>query len=214
MARHQQQGRSLRRAITSLCAALTSGVLMAGCGGSSAPHTTTTVTNARALAREAAVTRKAKTSRDTVARGGRIHRPLHGTGGEEINDDNPGTADAGDKNASEDPCRLVSRAQASSILGQSIAAPQDAPLGPTCIYQATRGATLATIALQTINVRQIHANIKSSVNMTIDGRRGFCGDYGQPTTFVALRHGNTLAITAPCKIGKLLAVVALRRLEG
>ena len=124
--------------------------LLAACGGSSSTQRAGATTGAdsttsvharvattRASAAEAAATEAAKAHRDIVTTGVVTHHPLHGTGGSEINDDNPGNADVGSNPAAgeENPCKLVSQAQAQAIVGRPVAAPQEAPLGPTCIYQ-------------------------------------------------------------------------------
>lgn len=162
---------------------------------------------------EAAATVAAK-ARDTVTQGVAVHRPLHGTGGDEINDDNPGNADSGSSPAAgqNDPCKLVPKATAQAILAKPILAPQEAPLGPTCIYQPLGERTFVALSVETIDFAQVKPHIRSRVHVEVDGRTGYCGTYGQPTIFVPLGRGKVLTVTAPCSVATRFAAEALRRL--
>jgi hypothetical protein len=195
-------------------------MLLAACGSSSSTPSTstptihTTAAAAHAAAVEAVATETAKRHRDKVSTGAVVaHHPLHGTGGDEINDDNPGKADVGDNPAAgeENPCRLVSQAQAQAILGRPVAAPQEAPLGPTCIYQPQGEKTFVTLTLEGVKLTQLKPHIRHLTQFELDGRSGYCGIYGQATTFVQLTDGKVLDITAPCNIGRLFAARALTR---
>lgn len=196
-------------------------MLLAACGSSSstpatstpAIHTTAAATHAAAI--EAVATETAKRRRDRVSTGVVTHHPLHGTGGSEINDDNPGKADVGENPAvgEENPCKLVSQAQAQAILGRSVAAPQEAPLGPTCIYQPQGEKTFVTLTLEGVKLAQLKPHIRHLTRFELDGHSGYCGRYGQATTFVQLAGGKVLDITAPCNIGRLFAARALTRLR-
>lgn len=209
-----------------LCAALVAAAvpLLAACGGSSGTpsaanssvaRTASTPAARAAIAREAAATESAKTHRDTVTQGVIDHRPLHGTGGGEINDDNPGNADVGSNPAAgeNDPCELVSRAQAEAVLGRAIAPPQEAPLGPTCIYQPLGAKSFVTVAFAGIDLAQVRDEVHHLTRVNVDGHTGYCGVYGQPTTFVPVASGKLLSVTAPCGIGRLFAARALLRLR-
>lgn len=143
------------------------------------------------------------------------HRPKEDTGGSEVNDDNPASADSGESSdtAERSPCELVSRVEAQAILGKPIEAPQEAPLGPTCIYQPTGGASAGravTLAIESINPRTLKARLRQQARFDLAGHTGYCGVYGQTTTFVPLAGGSVLTIAAPCPVGKLFAAAALR----
>jgi hypothetical protein len=156
--------------------------------------------------------------RDTVTSGTVTHRPKEDTGGSEVNDDNPASADSGDSadtadspdTADSSPCALVSRAEAQAILGKPIDKPQEAPLGPTCIYQSAGGATrdVVTLAIESISPRTLKAQQRGRFNLV--GHTAYCGLYGQTTTFVPLPGGSVLTVAAPCPVGKLFAAAALR----
>jgi hypothetical protein len=211
--------RARRLSVTDLPRAIAiAGTIMAvtACGSSSPTQATGTASahTSVAAAREAAATEAAKEHRDTVTTGVVTHHPLHGTGGDEINDDNPGNADAGSDPAAgeNDPCKLVSQARAQAILGRPIATPQVAPLGPTCIYQPTGAKTFVTLTLEGIKLAQLEPHIRHLTRFKLEGRTGYCGAYGQTTTFVPLASHKVLTITAPCDIGRLFAASALTRL--
>jgi hypothetical protein len=153
--------------------------------------------------------------RDVVSNGVVTHRPKRGTGGSEINDDNPARADSGNgKAAGQNPCTLVSRAQAQAIIGRPIATPQEAPLGPTCIYRPVGTNGLITIAVESLDIAKVRSQIRNLRRVAVSGRTAYCGDYGRPATFVPLAHGQVLNVAAPCAVGTQLAGKALSRLEG
>lgn len=196
-------------------------LLIAACGGSSSTRSATTpIVHSAATTSQSATASKSipyadtKAGRDVVSTGVVTHRPLNGTGGGEINDDNPGRADTGGHSATgrSDPCTLVSRAQAQAIVGKPIGAPVDAPLGPTCIYQPAGAKSFITVAVESIDFSTIKPLIHNRTQSTIDGRAAYCGTYGQPTTFVPLSNGRTLDIAAPCSVGVRFAAEALPRL--
>ncbi len=142
-----------------------------------------------------------------------VQHPKRGTGGDEINDDNPGVADSGSGSATGqlDPCTLVSRAQAQAILGHPIEAPQEAPLGPTCIYQPVGARSFVTITVEAIDLAKIEPDIRGRKQLNVAGHAAYCGQYGQPTTLVAVGRGRVLSITAPCVVGARFAAEALPR---
>jgi hypothetical protein len=137
---------------------------------------------------------------------------MRGTGGSEINDDNPGRADSGNGTTTgPNPCALVSKAQAQTIIGEPIAAPQEAPLGPTCIYDARGGKEPITVAVETVEFAKIRPLIHDPVRIAVAGHTVYCGDYGRPTTFVPLAHGQVLNVSASCSISMRFAEQALSR---
>jgi hypothetical protein len=205
--------------------------LIAACGSSSAPSggsSKTATTTAASTATDAASIQSAtkasgayaKAHRDKVIDDGVvIHHPLHGTGGGEVNDDNPGHADTG-QNASgvdaghKDPCALVSRSEAQIILGTPIKSMVEAPLGPTCIYQPAGAKQFVTMAVQSIDLANIKAHIHDRRSFLVGGLTAFCGTYGSTTTFVALPNRQILTVTAPCTVGVRFAAKAVPRLAA
>ena len=143
------------------------------------------------------------------------HRPVHGTGGSEPNDGNPGRADRAGQAATgqSDPCKLVSRAEAQAILGRPIDNPVEAPLGPTCIYRPIGAKSFVTLTIESIDLAKALARVRNRTRVDVAGRTAYCGNYGQSMTFVQLTRGRVLTVTAPCAVGVRFAAKALPRLE-
>jgi len=153
---------------------------------------------------------------DPVSGGTVAQQPMRGTGGAEINDDNPGAADSGKGTGTAhiDPCTLVSRAHAQAIIGKPIANPQEAPLGPTCIYQALHSQDSVTLAVESVDFARLRSQIRQKAKITVAGHTAYCGVYGRPTTFVLLSGGRVLNVGAPCDIGLRFATEAVARLSA
>ncbi len=187
-------------------------LLIAACGGSSSTtlrHRAGRSGRSHGTGAYAA----AKAGHDVVTNGVVTHRPLHGTGGGEINDDNPADTGGHPATAASDPCTLVSRAEAQAIVGRPIDTPVEARLGPTCIYQPAGAKNRITVTVESINVAAIKRHIRKRTQLNVSGRTAYCGTYGQPTTFVPLAGGRALAVTAPCAIGIRFAAKALPRVK-
>jgi len=177
-------------------------LLIAACGSSSSAPSA------------AAPVGKGAAHRDVVSSGGITQRPVRGTGGNEINDENPARADSGNGRATgQNPCMVVSKAEAQAIINRPIAAPQEAPLGPTCIYRPLGNKTLITLAVESVDFAKVRPHIRHDIRVVIAGRTAYCGDYGRPTTFVPLANGRVLTVTAPCAVGTRFAKKALSQLK-
>lgn len=204
-------------------------LLVAACGGSShTPSAASSTASASTAATSASASVTASGASDSpghphrlpagrdivsAGTGKTIHRPIRGTGGAEINDDNPGRADSGSGTATgPNPCDLVSQAQAQAIVGAPVASPQEAPLGPTCIYEAHGGKEPITVAVETVEFAKIKPMIHHTTKVVVAGHTVYCGDYGRPTTFVPLAHGQVLNVSASCSIGMRFAEKALSRI--
>jgi hypothetical protein len=206
---------------------LAAGLLISACGGSSSTRPATEPGAQNAASEPSLAGPKAnrdtpaKANRDPVTNGVVTHRPFHGTGGGEVNDDNPGNADAPGAGHTDvrrapgpsDPCTLVSRAEAQTIVGAPIDKPLEAPLGPTCIYRPASAKNLITLTVESMDVAKITAHIRNRRHLDVSGHAAYCGNYGQPTTFVQLASGRVLTVTAPCAIGVRFAAKALPRLN-
>jgi hypothetical protein len=186
-------------------------LLIAACGGSSSRRSATAQASQSAATEGAYAA--AKADHDVVTNGVVTHRPLHGTGGGEINDDNPADTGGHPATAASDPCTLVSRAEAQAIVGRPIDPPVEARLGPTCIYQPAGAKNLITVTVESINAAAIKRYIRKRTQLNVSGRTAYCGTYGQPITLVPLAGGRALAVTAPCAIGIRFAAKALPRVK-
>ncbi len=195
--------------------------LATACGSSSPTSSSTTSADAGTTTGTAATTpttttpRKPPHSHDTVGPTV-VHKPYPGTGGAEINDDNPGGADIGTKQKKAgvlNPCALVTRKQAEAILAEPVSAPQYAPLGPTCIYQPRRSKGFVTISLATGSAGDV-GRLQKRTTVKAGGRTAYCGFYGQELVLVPLGNGHTLSVAAPCTVGTKLASAALDSLPA
>jgi hypothetical protein len=108
----------------------------------------------------------------------------------------------------------VTRAEARAIVGDPVAVPRVAPLGPTCIY-ATPDERFITLAVQPVDVAAATRGARGVIKAQVGGRKGVCVTSGsQQRLLVPLSSGRALAVTAPCPIGTGFAAKALSRLSG
>jgi hypothetical protein len=123
-------------------------------------------------------------------------------------DENPGPPKAAN------PCKLVSRSEAQSIVGRSIAASVEAPLGPTCIYQLSGSKTQITLQVERLSYGQATHQLTKRTQVNVGNRKALCGSLGTQTLFVPLAGGQVLHVTAPCAVAQRFAALALRRLAA
>jgi hypothetical protein len=112
------------------------------------------------------------------------------------------------------PCNLVTRAQATAILGGPVQAPLEAPQGPTCIYRSESGKSFITLAVQPLDFDRLKKQIRGPQSVEIADRAAYCGTYGQPTLYVEISRKRVLTVTAPCRVAKQFAARAVARLDG
>jgi hypothetical protein len=215
-------------------------LLLAGCGGSTQPthHVTTTAAQqlvaptptptASARAKHLAAASPLRSSvrpvvHRPVPRTGAgasaravVHRPVPGTGAGAVNNGNRSAADSPKRRfaAASNPCGLVARSEVQAILGGPIAAPVEAPQGPTCIYRPIGDKRVITLSVQSLEFAKLKAQIHDLRPVTVHGRTGYCGSYGQPTVFVPLSSGRVLDVTASCSIATRIASAAVTRLHS
>jgi hypothetical protein len=127
--------------------------------------------------------------------------------------DSPAEAQSASATAA-DPCRLVTRSEARSIVGAAVSKPRLGLQGPTCIYRTRRGRQPITVAVQAVPVAAL-ARLSGGkvIHTTVAKRKALCVNYGGTKLIVPLSGGSVLTIGAPCPIGAHLAATALRRLR-
>jgi hypothetical protein len=113
----------------------------------------------------------------------------------------------------QDPCKLVSKAEAQAILGAAIENPRTQPLGPTCVYRTPDSSTFITVAFETLDFSQVKSQIQNLVAIDGLGHQAYCGNYGRPAIFVVLSNSKVLNVTAPCGIARQFAAKALPRVQ-
>jgi hypothetical protein len=111
------------------------------------------------------------------------------------------------------PCKLVSLPEAQTITGGAVTRLIEAPLGPTCIYNR-QGTSGITLAVETESFSQVIHQMTARQHMLINGHRSVCGRLGTQMLFVPLGRYQLLNVTAPCRIAKAFAAVALGRLSA
>jgi hypothetical protein len=180
---------------------VSSAALVAACGSSSSSR--------------AEPNSPAPTSHDVVGASGAVRHAASGTGGHAVNDDNAGTADGGASAAADQirPCSLISKAEAQAVIGKPIASVQEAPLGPTCIYQPRGTSALVTIALETADLAATRRSLHHPTLSEVAGHAVFCGGAGPPISYTQISGGRVLDTAAPCRIGAKLSALALGRLD-
>jgi len=90
----------------------------------------------------------------------------------------------------------------------------EAPQGPTCIYRPIRAKRVITLSVQSLEFARLKAQIHDLRPVTVHGRTGYCGSYGQPTVFVPLSSGRVLDVTASCSVATRIASAAVTRLHS
>lgn len=227
--RHRRRPAKLVSGCASICAAV---AVLAGCGGSSVPHTQTHVgqltpahsgadvgtatvqrhdrRDSGAGAQPSAAGPARQSSSTTVAGSGQASRVVaaHAT---------PATT-KGEKARQAmrhalNPCTLVSLREAQSITGGAVAARHEAPLGPTCVY-TIRGSRPITLAVESLNFSQVSRQMSNRRTVVLGGRASYCGHLGPSMLFVPLPAGEVLNVTAPCGVAQQFASLALGRLPA
>jgi hypothetical protein len=113
------------------------------------------------------------------------------------------------------PCNLVTKRQARSIIGQPVADPIEAPLGPTCIYRSQNRKTFVTVAVPSVKFSEVKRQIRHRREPVKVGRRtAYCATVGRPTLYVPLSRGRVLSVAGPCPMATRFALTAVKQLEG
>ena len=111
------------------------------------------------------------------------------------------------------PCTLVSGSEAQAIVGASLRASKEAPLGPTCVFNFKGSHPVITLAIESLSFQKTIRHMKKSTRLAVEGLEADCGNLGEPMLFVSLSGGRVLNVTAPCPIARAFAVKALGRLH-
>jgi hypothetical protein len=108
------------------------------------------------------------------------------------------------------PCKLVTRAQASAILGNGTTA-VERPQGPTCVY-SNAGRTV-TLAVETNSVKQLRKEARKSTQVDLGGKTGYCVKYQKTAVITGISEGRVLRADGPCQAGVRFVTKALRRIN-
>ena len=111
------------------------------------------------------------------------------------------------------PCTLVTRSEAASIIGRSVAA-SEAPLGPTCIYRLIGSKNEITLAIEAMSFSQVAHQLTKRTKVTVGSRQAYCGSLGTRMLLVPLAGGRVLHVSAPCAQAQRFAALALSHLTA
>jgi hypothetical protein len=112
------------------------------------------------------------------------------------------------------PCTLVSGSEAQAIVGASLRASKEAPLGPTCVFNFKGSHPVITLAIESLSFQKTVRHMKKSTRLAVAGLEADCGNLGEQMLFVSLSGGRVLNVTAPCPIARAFAVKALSHLHA
>jgi hypothetical protein len=110
------------------------------------------------------------------------------------------------------PCSLVTKTQASAIIGRPIVEPLEAPQGPTCIYRTAAGKPYVTLAVQTVRFASLRKEIRNARKVSVSGTSAYCGSYGREMLYLPLSGGRVLSVSAPCDTATRFAAKAVPHL--
>jgi hypothetical protein len=110
------------------------------------------------------------------------------------------------------PCNLVTQAQAGTILRSAVDQPVEAPLGPTCVYRTHDRRSLVTLAVKTQSFTRAARQVSGAAPLRVGGHRAVCGKLGGPVLYVSLAHGQMLSVAGPCVAAQKFAEKAVGRL--
>jgi len=112
----------------------------------------------------------------------------------------------------DNPCTLVTKRQAQTILGAKLLDPVVAPQGPTCIYRDRASQTFATIAIQSTSFSAVRRQLRRVQRVDVSDRTAYCGIHGRPMLYLPLSRGRVLSVASQCDTAARLARRAAARL--
>jgi len=107
------------------------------------------------------------------------------------------------------PCKLVTRAQASAILGKGTTA-SERPQGPTCVY-SNAGRTV-TLVVEDNSVKALRQGARKATKVEVGGKTGWCIKYQSTAVIVGISGGRVLRADGPCQAGVRFVSTALHRI--
>lgn len=128
----------------------------------------------------------------------------------------PGAAagsETGEATAQADPCGLVSKGEAATILGGSVRTSLGRQ-GPTCIYAPEGSGPQMTLVVERSSLPGLKRNASEATPMQVGGTSGWCLRYGSTSVVASLPDGNVLHVTGPCALAARFAAQALGQLSS
>jgi hypothetical protein len=112
-----------------------------------------------------------------------------------------------------EPCRLVSRGDAATILGGQVQTSVGAQ-GPTCIYTPRGTKPEMTVAIEQTSFQSLRSHASRATRLAVGKAAGWCLDYGSTSVAVELEDGRVLRVTGPCSVAARFAARALVSVPG
>ena len=113
----------------------------------------------------------------------------------------------------DNPCSLVTKRQAQTILGAKLLDPVVVPQGPTCIYRDRASQSFTTIAIQSMDFRAVRRQLRRVQRVHVSDRTAYCGMHGRPMLYLPLSRGRVLSVASHCNTAARLARRAAARLR-
>jgi len=113
----------------------------------------------------------------------------------------------------DNPCALVTKRQAQTILGAKLLDPVVAPQGPTCVYRDRASQRFATIAIQSTSFSAVRRQLRRVQRVDVSDRTAYCGMNGRPMLYLPLSGGRVLSVASQCDTAARLARRAASRLR-
>jgi hypothetical protein len=110
--------------------------------------------------------------------------------------------------APENPCRLVSRSEATGILGEIVRVTVGQQ-GPTCIYAAEGSKRQVTLAVERLDLAGLRHQARSAPRIRVGSKSGWCLHYDSTSVAVPLTDGRVLDVTGSCAVAAHFAARAL-----
>ncbi len=111
------------------------------------------------------------------------------------------------------PCRLVSRSEAASILEETVSVSEGLQ-GPSCIYASRDSTQQVAIVVESAPLSTLRKRPDRSSRVEVAGRSGWCLRHGSSSVEVPLSDGRVLDVSGPCAAAARFAALALDRVES
>jgi hypothetical protein len=112
----------------------------------------------------------------------------------------------------EDPCRLVSADEASTILGEGVRTSVGSQ-GPTCIYLPKGSQPQMTVSIEETSLQSLRSHAARATRVAVGRSAGWCLAYGSTSVAVSVAEGSVLRVTGPCSMAARFAARALGRVS-
>lgn len=127
----------------------------------------------------------------------------------------PGAAagsETGTAAAEANPCGLISKGEAASILGGTVRTSLGMQ-GPTCIYAPEGSGPQMTLVVERTSIAGLRRNAADVTPVEVGGSSAWCLRYGSTSVVASLPDGSVLHVTGPCALAARFAARAIGQLS-